>query len=422
MNQARPREPKHLEKGGHHEHIRSFSALSIYPPVLFAHRKRPVGSLISVSHSDVSQQAGSLPCTCHKKWTYLLKNSSQTAELLHTLGLSEGHHLVFETESRADTQLLARVIILHGNHAEVALVVDEKIVLENANLSHHLPHTPVAGDWVLVTQENKTTTIVNVAHRYTELARPSADGLSRQALASNIDTVLLVVSVEKPPSLKAIEKLMIMGWDSGATPVLVLSKIDACENLAKEMSRIENVSVGVETICCSVKTGEGLSEISQLVSQGTTTMLGASGVGKTSLLNALEGTDATTFEVRRDGQGRHTTTTRKLYMLSGGGVMLDVPGIRSLTVDVSNSAVEETFADISALANHCRFSDCQHDGDFGCAVEAAIDAGELPARRLESWQGVQRELAYQRRRNNPREMAEQRKQWKQQTKNFRKKS
>ena len=137
-------------------------------------------------------------------------------------------------------------------------------------------------------------------------------------------------------------------------------------------------------------------------------MLGASGAGKTSLLNALEGSDEETRTVNRSGEGRHATTTRKLYRLSSGGVLLDIPGIRLLDLMVGQEGVDETFSDIGRIALDCRFRDCAHNGDLGCAVEAAVAAGELGAQRLENWRLIQAELAHQEHRRSPEEMAKQR--------------
>lgn len=335
--------------------------------------------------------------------------------LLTSLGLSFTRHSPFPQDLPPNA-LPGRVIINHGNHAEIAVAMPEGSEQQTVMLSSAFDVTPVAGDWVLISQGALT----EVMPRYTQLVRPAVDGHGVQVLAANIDTVLLVVLLEVSPSLKAVEKLLIMGWDSGANRVLVLTKTDLCNNLAAELERIEAVSMGIPIFCISTKTGEGLDEVARLVSNGTTTMLGASGAGKTTLLNALEGTDEPTQQVRRDGQGRHTTTSRKLFMLNGGGVILDVPGIRSLTVGADDDAVRETFAEITALAEQCRFTDCSHNGDFGCAVEAAVNDGTLPERRLESWRQVQRELDYQRRKQDPALWAEQKKMWKQQTKQHRK--
>lgn len=140
-------------------------------------------------------------------------------------------------------------------------------------------------------------------------------------------------------------------------------------------------------------------------------MLGQSGAGKTTLLNALEGRAEATRDVRRDGEGRHTTSTRRLYPLAGGGVLLDLPGLRKLDLAAAPDAVEAAFDDITALAAECRFRDCAHDGDAGCAVEAAAQRGELTERRLQTWRRVRRELAHLQRRNDPLAMAQERAKW-----------
>ncbi|MDO4916303.1 MAG: ribosome small subunit-dependent GTPase A [Rothia sp. (in: high G+C Gram-positive bacteria)] len=335
-------------------------------------------------------------------------------------GLSSGRSLKFSSD--VSDLAIGRVIINHGNHADV-VVLDtpssenlENFDISRVELGAHLPDTPVAGDWVCV----QGGRIVEIAERYSSLSRPDVDGTFTQVLAANIDTALLVISLEKEPSLKALEKLLIMGWDSGAQPIIIATKIDVAKHYIHQIERLQEVSMGVEIIPCSSQTGEGIELVKERVSGGTAVMLGASGAGKTSLLNALSETHEATFDVRRDGQGRHTTSTRKLYRLPGGGILLDVPGIRTLSLNGDSTAINETFSDIAELSLHCRFGDCQHDGDFGCAVEAAVDHGELSPRRLKSWRSIQRELEYQTRRTSKSTMAEQKRQWKKSTKATRK--
>lgn len=311
---------------------------------------------------------------------------------------------------------IARVVIVHGGHAEVMSASGTENVTETVLFSSTLDTTPVAGDWVAVLQG----TIVEVAPRRTSMARPDPGGNRTQVLAANIDLILVVVAADPIPSLNAIERMQVMAWDSGATPVLVLTKADQCSDLDEVLEHVAPVISGLETIVTSITDGRGLSLLHDRVENLTTTMLGASGAGKTSLLNALHGTDAATAPVRRDGQGRHTTTTRRLFPMPRGGVMLDIPGIRSLALQAGQEGISDTFADISELSYHCRFSDCLHERTAGCAVAAAVADGRLSARRLDSWLAVQRELSFQERRRDPAAMAEQRKRWKQATKMSRK--
>ena len=311
---------------------------------------------------------------------------------------------------------VARVVIVHGGHAEVMFLLDQEMVSETVTFSSSLESTPVAGDWAAVSQGK----IFSIATRRTSVTRPDPDGNRTQVLAANIDVVLIVVSADPKPSLRAIERMQVMAWDSGATPVLVLTKADQCPNLEELLEYVSPVSAGIETILTSSIDGRGIDQLRGRIEHVTTTMLGASGAGKTSLLNTLDGTDAATAALRRDGQGRHTTTTRRLFFMRPSGVMLDIPGIRSLSLQASQDGIADTFADIAGLSGQCRFRECTHDGIAGCAVAAAIDEGEIPSRRLESWLAVQRELSFQERRRDPAAMAEQRKQWKQATKMSRK--
>ncbi|MFD0528995.1 ribosome small subunit-dependent GTPase A [Kitasatospora arboriphila] len=232
-------------------------------------------------------------------------------------------------------------------------------------------------------------------------------------MGANIDTVLLVVPLEGGLNTGMVERLSVMGWDSGAQPVLVLSKSDTTDDGgAARAAEAEQLSPGVPVVPISTRTGDGLEQLRAHLGTGTTTvMLGPSGAGKTSLLNELEGTHEPVAALGRVG-GRHTTTTRRLHRLAAGGVLLDIPGIRSLELSASQEAVEDVFADVARFAAECRYGDCRHSGDGGCAVEEAVADGRLPAARLSGWRKLQGEIDYRRRRNDPAAMAEVRQQWK----------
>ena len=261
--------------------------------------------------------------------------------------------------------------------------------------------------------------IRRVRERRTSLTRPDPNEKDVQVLAANIDLIMIVLPIDRGLSAKALERLSVMAWDSGADQVVILTKADLAEDPEESLAEAQALAPGVEVLLTSSVDGRGLDQLRARLVRGTTaTMLGASGVGKTSLLNALEGREERTREVRRDGAGRHATTTRKLYRLASGGVLLDLPGIRSLDLLATDEAVNETFSDIAELAELCRFGDCQHAGEPGCAVAEAIEAGDLEERRLTNWRAIRREMAYLDRRNDPAKMAAARAEWKQLTKAY----
>ncbi|MBW3086851.1 Small ribosomal subunit biogenesis GTPase RsgA [Austwickia sp. TVS 96-490-7B] len=279
-------------------------------------------------------------------------------------------------------------------------------------LRRQLQVTPVAGDWITM----RDGQINGVMERRTVLTRPQAGGRGTQVLAANIDLVFIVLPIDRSLNLKLLERLSVMAWDSGAAPMLILTKSDAATDTAEALDQAQMAAPGVETLLTSSVDGRGISDLRARLGRGVTaTMLGASGAGKTSLLNALDDRTEFTREVRRSGDGRHSTTTRRLYQLTSGGVLLDLPGIRSLDLSASAQAVDEIFAEITTIARKCRFSDCQHNGEPGCAIQAAIDLGKIDERRIDSWRAIRREQAYQERRHDPRKMAAQRSEWKKAT-------
>ena len=327
---------------------------------------------------------------------------SPAEQFLRTLGRTSSDDLDVPPGS-----VPGRVSIVHGANADVIWCRDDgSEVQSTCHFATNLNLRPVAGDWVAIRDER----IIAVLPRRSALRRPDPSRRDVQVLATNLDLVLLVVPVNFGLNVRMLERFAIMAWDSGARPLVVLAKVDGADDIAAVRVQTGLAVPGVDIMTTSSLNGEGIEVLRDLLHEGVTAvMLGASGAGKTSLLNALEGTNETTRNVSRRGEGRHATTTRKLYRLTSGGVLLDIPGLRLLDLMVGQEGVNETFADVMGFATKCRFRDCAHNGDEGCAVEAAVRSGELPAERLENWQLIQSEMARQDRRHEPATMAEQRK-------------
>jgi ribosome biogenesis GTPase len=330
------------------------------------------------------------------------ENAAEVERVLRTLGKTDLDHLIVH-----EGMNLGRVSIVHGSHAEVIWCHrDGREEVSTCQYATNLNLRPVAGDWVSLRERY----IVAVLERRNALKRPDPNLRDVQVLAANLDLVLLVVPIDRGLNVRMLERFAVMAFDSGARPLVVLTKADGTSDATALENQTELAVPGVDILTTSSLSGEGMEQLRQLLHEGVTAvMLGASGAGKTSLLNALEGSDETTLTVGASGEGRHATTTRKLYRLSSGGVLLDIPGIRLVDLMTGQTGVDETFSDISELAAKCRFRDCAHSGDVGCAVQAAVDAGELPARRLENWRLIQSAMAHQSSRRDPATSAAKRK-------------
>jgi ribosome biogenesis GTPase / thiamine phosphate phosphatase len=250
---------------------------------------------------------------------------------------------------------------------------------------------PAVGDWVALRDE----TIHAVLPRRSAFLRKVAfHATEAQVLAANIDTVFVVTGLDDDFSARRLERYLTLAWESGASPAVVLTKADLCDDPLAMLLEAEQVALGVPAHVVSNVTGEGLDELAtHLAPAKTVALLGSSGVGKSSLVNRLLDDDVqATKELAEDGTGRHTTTARQLFRLPGGAMLVDTPGLREVQLWDADEGIHEAFSDVDELAADCRFNDCAHLREPGCAVQAAIDEGRLPRQRLQSYRALQREL------------------------------
>jgi ribosome biogenesis GTPase len=271
---------------------------------------------------------------------------------------------------------------------------------------------PTVGDWLAVTTE----AVHSVLPRRTLLARGASAGTSTaQPLAANVDIVLICAALTGAPPVRRIERLLTLSWESGATPVVVLTKSDLCDDPHAAIEAVLPHAPGADVIAVSAATGE-LTALLPYVAEGTTlALLGTSGAGKSTLVNALAGASVmATGDIRDvDGKGRHTTSHRELIVLPSRAVIVDTPGLRGVALHgAAEEGLARAFAEVEELASACRFADCGHNGEPGCAIAASVEAGDITQGRVDSWRKLQRELAFQARRGDARLRAEERQKWK----------
>jgi ribosome biogenesis GTPase len=318
---------------------------------------------------------------------------------LAALGCAPALAATFEGHAAAGRQP-ARVVIEERGLLRVATASGETLATIAGRLRHDAEldpsvELPVVGDWVaLAGNPAREPVIQAVLPRRSAIVRRAPSDRSRptQVLAANVDVAFLVTSLNHDFNLRRLERYLAVAWESGATPVVLLSKADLAADVAGMVLAAEAVAPGTEVIAASAVTGDGLDSVRRHLAPGRTVVfLGSSGVGKSSLVNALAGEALlATAEIREDdARGRHTTTRRQLVSL-GGGLVIDTPGLRELAL-ADGDGLAETFGDVETIASDCRFSDCRHEGEPGCAVRAAIHEGRLHEDRLGAFRKLERE-------------------------------
>jgi ribosome biogenesis GTPase len=328
----------------------------------------------------------------------------------------------------SDEPVTARVVAVHKETAIVrgsdgldrSAVVSGRFRFEALAVSDY----PAVGDWVeLASGDAEPAVISAVLPRRSAFVRSAADASRRtagnlvdeQVLAANVDIAFLVAGLDHDFNLRRLERYLAVAWSSGVRPVIVLNKTDVAIDFDQRLIDVASIAPAVPIVALSALTGEHVIDLAPYLQPGqTAVVLGSSGVGKSTLLNALLGERRqATADVRADdSRGRHTTTHRELFELPNGALLIDTPGIRSLEVAGADEGVSEAFDDIAELALGCRFTDCRHRGEPGCAVTAAIEAGRLDAGRFAGHQKLERELAHAERKVDAQARAAEVKRWK----------
>jgi ribosome biogenesis GTPase len=347
-----------------------------------------------------------------------------TPDLLHQLGWNPSLEAAFQPHV-ANGLIAGRVALEHTHIYRVLTASRDVLARVSGRIRHQAGSRadfPAVGDWVALEAppHGGEARIVAILPRRSRFSRRAAgDPTEEQVVAANIDTVFLVAGLDADFNPRRIERYLLVAWESGATPVVVLNKADVAQNPEAMVESVRASAAGVPVHAISCRVPGGVEVLRQYLGIGQTgALLGSSGVGKSTIVNRLIGHDLLrTQDVREsDSRGRHTSTARQLVLLPRSGVLIDTPGMREIQLWETGEALAGTFADIEALSATCRFRDCSHRQEPGCAVRAAVERGALAAGRAESFHKLQDEQAHHARQLDQRLQLEQKRQWKSLTK------
>ncbi|MEG2017793.1 MAG: ribosome small subunit-dependent GTPase A [Clostridium sp.] len=339
-------------------------------------------------------------------------NNIKEFEKLYELGLNE--EIINQWKSEFSKYSLGRITAQYRNLYKIVTESSEVTAVISGKMNYELMYKkdfPAVGDWVVIDEiKNGDSIIHDILPRKTMISRKVAGAKSEeQVLAVNVDKVFITMSLNHDFNVRRLERYINIAWDSGAIPVIILTKADLYEDVEEQRFQLEEVAFGIDIVSVSAFTGDGLEEVRSLIGVGKTVVfIGSSGVGKSTLINKLLGEDIQlTKGIGFNDKGRHTTTSRELFVMDEGGIIIDTPGMREL--QLSQGDIEATFSDIEALAHQCYFSDCTHRSEPRCAIKEAIRNGQLSIERFKSYEKLLREIRNEEKRRAAKEKINERK-------------
>lgn len=343
-----------------------------------------------------------------------IKGGNKLNEKLLGLGLND--EISNDFKDYCDNGYLGRVIAEYRGIYKVGTEMDDILARVSGkfiNVTVDPSYYPAVGDWVIVDRTSKNTgeaIISKVLPRKSAVSRKVAgQRTDEQIIAANIDYLFICMSINDDFNLRRLERYITIGWNSGATPVIVLTKIDLSNNLDNIKNQIEDIAMGIDLLYVSSLDGQGMEDINKYMVKGKTiAFIGSSGVGKSTLINYLLGEEKMLVSSIRedDNKGRHTTTHRELIVIQDKGMLIDTPGMREIQLLDDIEGINDSFNEIVDLAKGCKFSDCKHFDEPGCAVKKAIDVGDIKKERLDSYNKLIKEAQYIERKNNTKSQQE----------------